>query len=81
VVQVSGGALARTSSVNPSIKIKSNLRAKGSTQFLEQGFRPALFLKVFSTGVFFDGVLPGRLRFSSHFEKLSTRIQFQPRRT
>ena len=28
VVQVSGGALARTSSVAPSIKIKSNLAGK-----------------------------------------------------
>jgi hypothetical protein len=53
VVQVSGGALARTSSVNPSIKIKSNLREKGSTQFLEQGFRPALFFRNFSSAVAF----------------------------
>jgi hypothetical protein len=44
VVQVSGGALARTSSVAPSIKIKSNLCGEiGSTQFLEQGFAPCSF--------------------------------------
>ena len=72
MVQVSGGALARSSSVNPSIKIKSNLREKGSTQFLEQGFRPALF---------FDRFFFGRLCFLRHFEKLATRMQFQPRRT
>jgi hypothetical protein len=44
VVQVSGGALTRTSSVASSIKIKSNFFGEiGSTQFLEQGSRPALF--------------------------------------
>jgi hypothetical protein len=43
VVQVSGGALTRTSSVAPSIKIKSKYREKGSTQFLEQGFIALLF--------------------------------------
>jgi hypothetical protein len=44
VVQVSGGALARTSSVAPSIKDKSkHFGDKGSTQFSEQGCGPALF--------------------------------------
>jgi hypothetical protein len=44
VVQVSGGALTRTSSVAPSIKDKSQLFGEiGSTQFLERGFGPALF--------------------------------------
>jgi hypothetical protein len=44
VVQVSGGALARTSSVNPPTKIKSNFcREIGSTHHFEQGLRPALF--------------------------------------
>ena len=48
VVQVSGGALARTSSVAPSIKIKSNLSGKLRVDtFLEQG--PAL---LFFFGVF-----------------------------
>jgi hypothetical protein len=46
VVQVSGGALARTSSVAPPIKIKSKFCGEiGSTQFLEQGSRPALFFR------------------------------------
>jgi len=44
VVQVSGGALARTSSVAPPIKIKSKTCGEiGSTQFLEQGFSPCSF--------------------------------------
>ena len=44
MVQVSGGTLARTSSVAPSIKIKSKFRGnKGSTQFLEQGLLPCSF--------------------------------------
>jgi hypothetical protein len=44
VVQVSGGALARTSSVNPAIKIKSKFFGEiGSTQFLEQGSAPCSF--------------------------------------
>src|SRR5712671_198392 len=44
VVQVSGGALARTSSVAPSIKIKSKFFGEiGSTQFLEQGLLPCSF--------------------------------------
>jgi hypothetical protein len=82
VVQVSGGALARISSVNPSIKIKSNLRGKGSTQFLEQGFRPALFFEIFPQQLpFFGRVSADRLRFPGRFEMLSTRMQFEPRRT
>jgi hypothetical protein len=45
VVQVSGGALARKSSVAPSIKIKSNFSGKLRVDtFLEQGQGPALFL-------------------------------------
>src|SRR3981081_1103909 len=55
VVQVSGGALARTSSVNPSIKIKSNFRGNRVDTifragllallfFLEQGYSPCSFL-------------------------------------
>jgi hypothetical protein len=52
VVQVSGGALTRTSSVAPSIKNNHRYGKTGSTQFLEQGFRsPALFL-LFITGNF-----------------------------
>jgi hypothetical protein len=52
VVQVSGGALARTSSVAPSIKDKSkHFGDKGSTQFSEQGCGPALF---FQTVLFFS---------------------------
>ena len=48
MVQVSGGALARTSSVAPSTNIKSNFFGEiGSTQFLEQGLRPALFFSRF----------------------------------
>src|ERR1700730_19277085 len=44
MVQVSGGALARTSSVAPSIKIKSKFFGEiGSTQFLEQGIAPCSF--------------------------------------
>jgi len=44
VVQVSGGALARKSSVNPPKKIKSELAGnKGSTQFSEQGPLPCSF--------------------------------------
>ena len=44
VVQVSGGALTRTSSVASSIKIKSKFFGEiGSTQFLEQGFVPCSF--------------------------------------
>jgi len=44
VVQVSGGALTRTSSVNPAIKIKSKFFGEiGSTQFLEQGSAPCSF--------------------------------------
>jgi hemoglobin-like flavoprotein len=55
VVQVSGGALARTSSVAPSIKIKSKIYGEiGSTQFLEQGLSPCSFF--FRTGLLFrDG--------------------------
>src|SRR6267378_2987755 len=56
VVQVSGGALARTSSVAPSIKIKSNFRGYKRVDtifragllallffYFEQGFPPPLF--------------------------------------
>jgi len=44
VVQVSGGALARISSVAPSIKIKFKFFGEiGSTQFLEQGLSPCSF--------------------------------------
>ena len=44
VVQVSGGALARTSSVAPSIKIKSKFRGnKGRHNFWSRAFSPALF--------------------------------------
>src|SRR3954471_12810208 len=47
VVQVSGGALTRTSSVAPSSKDKSQSFGEiGSTQFLERGFGPALFFVV-----------------------------------
>jgi hemoglobin-like flavoprotein len=46
VVQVSGGTLTRTSSVAPFKKSKSNFSGEtGSTQFLEQGFGPALFFR------------------------------------
>ena len=46
MVQVSGGALTRTSSVASSIKIKSKFFGEiGSTQFLEQGFRPCSFFR------------------------------------
>ena len=44
MVQVSGGALTRTSSVASSIKIKPNFfEVKGSTQFLSRASCPALF--------------------------------------
>ena len=43
MVQVSGGALARTSSVAPSIKIKSTFRGNRVDTIFEQGLRPALF--------------------------------------
>src|SRR5256886_6902895 len=44
VVQVSGGALTRTSSVARQSKSNPIFGEIGSTQFLEQGLRPALFL-------------------------------------
>ena len=45
MVQVSGGALTRKSSVAPSIKNNHRYGKIGSTQFLEQGSQsPALFL-------------------------------------
>jgi hypothetical protein len=51
VVQVSGGTLTRTSSVTPFKKSKSNVSGEiGSTQFLEQGFRPALFFAQMDRG-------------------------------
>jgi hypothetical protein len=43
VVQVSGGALARTSSVNPSIKIKSNFRGNRVDTIFRAGLRALLF--------------------------------------
>ena len=44
MVQVSGGTLARTSSVAPSTKSKSNFSGnKGSTQCSEQGLPPCSF--------------------------------------
>ena len=59
MVQVSGGALARTSSVAPSIKIKSNLCGEiGSTQFLEQGFAPCSFFSRFFVEMF--GIIGSR---------------------
>ena len=46
MVQVSGGTLTRTSSVASSNKSKSKSSGEtGSTQFLEQGFCPALFFR------------------------------------
>jgi hypothetical protein len=47
VVQVSGGALTRTSSVNPSIKIKSNFRENRVDTILRAGL-PALLFFCFS---------------------------------
>jgi hypothetical protein len=49
VVQVSGGALARTSSVNPSIKIKSNFRGNRVDTIFRAGLRALLFF-CFSQG-------------------------------
>jgi hypothetical protein len=47
VVQVSGGTLTRTSSVTPPNQQQIRIRGKtGSTQFLEQGKRPALFFAI-----------------------------------
>jgi hypothetical protein len=43
VVQVSGGALARTSSVNPSIKIKSNFRGNRVDTIFRAGRKPCSF--------------------------------------
>ena len=43
VVQVSGGTLARTSSVAPSIKIKSNLRGNRVDTIFRAGLRALLF--------------------------------------
>jgi hemoglobin-like flavoprotein len=43
VVQVSGGALARTSSVAPSIKIKSNFRGNRVDTIFRAGLRALLF--------------------------------------
>jgi hypothetical protein len=43
VVQVSGGALARTSSVNPSIKIKSNFRGNRVDTIFRAGLLALLF--------------------------------------
>jgi hypothetical protein len=47
VVQVSGGTLTRKSSVTPPNQHQIRIRGKtGSTQFLEQGKRPALFFVI-----------------------------------
>src|SRR5438067_9474713 len=43
VVQVSGGALTRTSSVAPSIKIKSNFRGNRVDTIFGAGFAPCSF--------------------------------------
>jgi hypothetical protein len=43
VVQVSGGALTRTSSVNPSIKIKSNFRGNRVDTIFRAGLPALLF--------------------------------------
>ena len=58
VVQVSGGALTRTSSVNPSIKIKSNFRENRVDTILRAGL-PALLFFCFS-----QGFAPARFCFS-----------------
>jgi hypothetical protein len=49
VVQVSGGALTRTSSVNPSIKIKSNFRENRVDTIFRAGLQALLFF-CFSQG-------------------------------
>jgi hypothetical protein len=54
VVQVSGGALTRTSSVNPSIKIKSNFRENRVDTIFRAGL-PALLFFYFRADVFCFG--------------------------
>jgi hemoglobin-like flavoprotein len=55
VVQVSGGTLARTSSVAPSIKIKFNFRGnKGRHNFQSRAWRPALFFRDIFFAIFFS---------------------------
>jgi hypothetical protein len=52
VVQVSGGALARTKQRRPVNQDQIHFFGEiGSTQFLEQGLRPALFFIAFSSDV------------------------------
>jgi hypothetical protein len=69
VVQVSGGALTRTSGVAPSIKIKSKFFGEiGSTQFLSRA-RALLFF--FETALFFEMIC--ERSFARHCEELSRR--------
>jgi len=60
VVQVSGGALTRTSSVDTTIKIKSNFSGKLRVDTIfEQGSEPCSF---FSRGFFFEASFLRRLQ-------------------
>src|SRR5437763_11157721 len=69
VVQVSGGALTRTSSVAPSIKIKSNFRGNrvdtifgaglAPCSFFEQRPPPCSFFAMFSSAMLSTGFLSG----------------------
>ena len=74
VVQVSGGALARTSSVAPSIKIKSNFRGYKRVDTI---FRAGLLALLF---FYFEQSFPPPLFFATSFSRFFVSKAFTPLR-